>query len=197
MAQLYYRFSTMNAGKSIEVLKIAHNYEEQGKNVVLFTHHLDNRYGPGRIASRIGIGRPALQVFDDSDLFETVAERRPVDCVLVDEGQFLSEAHVRQLCRVVDELAIPVIVYGLKADFQNNLFPGSAALLRWADKIEEIKTVCWFCNRKALMNLRIQDGKPVREGEQILIGGNESYLPVCRAHFLDDSLRVRQFAFFE
>ncbi|MCX7046434.1 MAG: thymidine kinase [Candidatus Sumerlaeota bacterium] len=196
MAQLYFRYSTMNAGKSIEVLKIAHNYEEQGKRVMLFTHYLDNRYGTGRIASRIGLSREAHTVYDGTDIFRMVQDAMPIECALVDEGQFFSERHVRQMCRIVDELNVPVIVYGLKSDFKNNLFPGSEALLRWADKIEEVKTVCWFCGRKAMMNLRVAGGKPVREGDQVMIGGNESYLPVCRRHFLDDSLVIKEFNFF-
>src|SRR5690606_11022706 len=112
----------------------------------------------------------------------------PVHCILVDEGQFLSEKHVLQLCHVVDTFHVPTIVYGLKNDFRNELFTGSRALLLYADKIEEVKTVCWFCNRKATMNLRVQNGRPVREGEQILIGGNESYVPVCRRHFFAEEL---------
>ena len=196
MAQLYFRYSTMNAGKSIEVLKIAHNYEEQGKRVILFTHQIDDRYGVGKIASRIGLSRDAIAVTTSTNVYERVARDLPLDCVLVDEGQFFSREQVLQFCRVVDELKIPVIVYGLKNDFQNHLFDGSEALLIFADKIEEIKTICWFCNRKALMNMRISDGKPVRSGEQIMIGGNESYIPVCRRHYFDDTLDLKAFNFF-
>lgn len=190
MAQLYFRYSAMNAGKSMEILKIANNYEEQRKKVLLYTHSIDTRYGQGRITSRIGPSREAISIADGFDLYESVKSQLPVNCVLVDEGQFLSPEQVKQFCRVVDEFNIPVIIYGLRADFQNVLFPGSEALLVYADKIEEVKTVCWFCNRKALMNLRIANGKPVREGEQIMIGGNESYLPVCRKHFYDEDLDV-------
>jgi len=188
MAQLYFRYSAMNAGKSMEILKIANNYEEQGKRVMLFTHSIDTRYGEGKITSRIGPSREAMSIDESTNVFECVEEDLPIHCVLVDEGQFLSPDQVRQFCHIVDKLNIPVIVYGLRADFQNKLFPGSQELLIFADKIEEVKTVCWFCNRKALMNLRIADGKPVREGEQIMIGGNESYLPVCRKHFYEDDL---------
>lgn len=196
MAQLYFRFSTMNAGKSIEILKIAHNYEEQNKKPLLFTHQLDDRYGHGKIASRIGLSRDAIALNESTNPFETIRKNMPVDCVLIDEGQFLTEDQVIQLCQAVDAFNVPVIVYGLKTDFQNQFFPGSAALLRYADKIEEIKTVCWFCNRKATINLRIQNGKPVREGRQILIGGNESYIPICRSHFMDPDLEDA-FQFFE
>jgi thymidine kinase len=191
MAQLYFRYSTMNAGKSMEVLKIANNYEEQGKRVLLFTHAIDTRYGHGKITSRIGPCRDAIAVDDGFDLFQAINSDPPCDCVLLDEAQFLNEAHVLQLCRVVDELNIPVIAYGLRTDFRANLFPGSRALLCYADKIEEVKTVCWFCHRKALFNMRIRNGQPVREGEQVLIGGNESYLPVCRTHFHADVLPAR------
>jgi len=188
MAQLYFRFSTMNAGKSIEVLKIAYNYEEQNKRVLLFTHSIDNRYGNSIIASRIGLRRDAISINEGMNVREQVEQNLPLHCIVVDEGQFLSPEQVRQFCSVVDDLNIPVIVYGLKSDFQNQLFPGSEALLLWADKIEEVKTVCWFCNRKALYNMRVRDGQPVREGEQVMVGGNESYLPVCRKHFLADVL---------
>jgi thymidine kinase len=187
----------MNAGKSIEVLKIAHNYEEQGKKVLIFTHALDTRYAPGQVASRIGLSRAALTVDDDTDLLDEIQARLPVDCVLVDEGQFLKRRHVLQLCKVTDDLDVPVIVYGLRTDFRNQLFEGSEALFCLADKIEEIKTVCWFCNRKATMNLRVRNGKPSRDGEQILIGGNETYLPICRKHYFDENLDVKEFKFFE
>ncbi|MFP4379189.1 MAG: thymidine kinase [Candidatus Sumerlaeia bacterium] len=197
MAQLYFRYSTMNAGKSTDILKIAHNYEEQGKKPLLFTHALDSRSGIGRIRSRIGLSRPALVIDDEMDILETLEVYLPVDCVLVDEGQFLKRRHVLQLCKVVDKWNVPVIVYGLRADFQNNLFEGSEALFCYADKIEELKTVCWFCHRKATMNLRIQDGKPVRQGEQIMIGGNESYIPICRKHYFDEKLDEREFHFFD
>ncbi len=188
MAQLYFRYSTMNAGKSIEVLKIANNYEEQGKRVLLFTHITDNRYGVGRITSRIGPSREAIAIDDSTNVFNAVETHLPIQCVLVDEGQFLTRKHVLEFCRVADEHNIPVIIYGLRTDFQARLFPGSEALLCYADKIEEVKTVCWFCNRKALFNMRVNNGKPVREGEQVLIGGNEAYVPVCREHFNAETL---------
>lgn len=184
MAQLYYRYASMNAGKSIEVIKIAHNYEEQGKRVLLFTSALDTRYGTGYVASRIGIKREALVFSDDTSILELVLreQQKPgkIYCILIDEGQFLKKPQVVELTKIVDELEIPVIVYGLKNDFMNNLFEGSEALLIYADKIEEIKTICWFCNHKATMVLRVVDGEPVYSGEQILIGGNDSYIPVCR-----------------
>ncbi|MED4730087.1 thymidine kinase [Aneurinibacillus migulanus] len=182
MAQLYFRYGTMNSGKSVEILKVAHNYEEQGKRVMIFTSMLDDRYGKGYVASRIGLRREAI-VVDESMNIRKVVEMNQEglpNCVLVDEGQFLRRHHIIQLTEIVDELGVPVIVYGLKNDFSNRLFEGSEALLLYADKLEEIKTICWFCDRKATMVLRIKDGKPVYEGEQIQIGGNDSYIPVCR-----------------
>lgn len=184
MAQLYYRYSSMNAGKSMDILKIAHNYEEQGKRVLLFTSELDDRYGKGFVVSRVGIKREAIVYNSDTSLGNIIqiasTEGERIHCVLVDEGQFLTKAQVCELTQVVDYLDIPVIVYGLKNDFKNDLFEGSEALLIYADKIEEIKTVCWFCDKKATMVLRVANGKPVYTGEQVVIGGNETYLPVCR-----------------
>jgi thymidine kinase len=169
----------MNAGKSTEVLKIAHNYEEQNKRVVLFTPSIDDRYGLGKITSRMGFQRDAIIINSQTDLFNIAEEKRP-DCILVDEGQFLTREHVITLTRIVDRLNIPVVVYGLKNDFRNRLFPGSEALLLLADKIEEIKAVCWHCQKKATMLLKYKDGKPVNDGPQIEIGGNDKYVSVCR-----------------
>ena len=182
MAQLYYRYSTMGAGKSIELLKIAYNYEEQGKKVLLFTSAIDKRFGEGRVSSRVGLSREAIVLSADTDLYQAVLEQaaeRP-NCVLIDECQFMSKNQVIGAARVVDCLNIPVICYGLKNDFQNNLFTGSEALLLYADKIEEVKTVCWYCDKKGTMVLRLNNGVPIFEGQQIQIGGNENYVPVCR-----------------
>ncbi|KRK71743.1 thymidine kinase [Lacticaseibacillus nasuensis] len=184
MAQLYFRYGAMNSGKSIEILKVAHNYEEQHKPVILLTSALDNRAGVGVIASRIGLERPAQPVAGDTDIFALVQQLNAAAyCVLIDEAQFLQKHHVFECARVVDELHIPVIAFGLKNDFKNELFEGSRYLLLYADKIEEMKTICWFCAKKATMNLRVHDGKPVYAGEQVQIGGNESYFPVCRHHY--------------
>jgi len=181
MAQLYFRYSTMNAGKSTEILKIAHNYEEQNKRVLLFTPAIDDRFGKGKITSRMGFTREALVINGDTDMFEITANTEPLpDCVLVDEGQFLTREHVVTLTRIVDRLNIPVIVYGLKNDYRNHLFPGSEALLLFADKIEEIKAVCCHCAKKSTMLIKYKDGKPVHEGPQIEIGGNDKYVSVCR-----------------
>ena len=179
MAQLYFRYSTMNAGKSTEILKIAHNYEEQNKQVLLFTPSIDDRYGRGKITSRMGLQRDALICNEKTDIFAIAKEKNP-DCILVDEGQFLSREQVIVFTRVVDQLDVPVIVYGLKNDYRNQLFPGSEALLLFADKIEEIKAVCWYCQKKATMLIKFKDGKPVSEGPQVEIGGNDKYISSCR-----------------
>jgi thymidine kinase len=179
MAQLYFRYSTMNAGKSTEILKIAHNYEEQNKHVLLFTPAIDDRYGRGQITSRMGLRREATIIDDSTDMLGLAREAGP-DCVLVDEGQFLTRAQVVALTRIVDELNIPVIVYGLKNDYRNRFFSGSEALLLLADKIEEVKAVCWYCSKKATMLLKTKDGRPVGDGPQIEIGGNDKYTSVCR-----------------
>lgn len=191
MAQLYFRYGTMNSGKSIEVLKVAHNYEEQNKKVRIFTSGVDDRDGVGIIASRTGMKREATPIHEDTDVFEILKAEvvnEKIWCVLIDEAQFLTKENVLQLTRIVDELNIPVMAFGLKNDFMNRLFEGSKYLLLYAEKIEEIKTICWYCGKKAIMNLRISDGKPVYEGEQIQIGGNESYFPVCRHHYFHPDL---------
>jgi len=189
MAQLYFRYGAMNSGKSIEVLKVAHNYEEQDKAVRIFTSGVDDRDGVGMITSRTGMSRKATPIKEETNVFEDVkAEDQKIWCVLIDEAQFLKKEHVVQLTRIVDELDIPVMTFGLKNDFMNNLFEGSENLLLYAEKIEEIKTICWFCGKKAIMNLRLHEGKPVYEGEQIQIGGNESYFPVCRHHYFHPAL---------
>lgn len=181
MAQLFFKYGAMNSGKSIEILKVAHNYEEQNKPVLIFTSALDNRDEVGYVSSRIGLRREAIPIAEDTDIFGIVRDHSPkLYCVLIDECQFLNEDSILQLVRIVDELDIPVMAFGLKNDFQNHLFEGSRQLLIYADKIEEMKTICWFCARKATMNLRVENGKPVYTGEQIQIGGNESYYPVCR-----------------
>lgn len=182
MAQLYFRYGAMNSGKSIEILKVAHNYEEQNKKVLIFTSALDDRDQVGYVSSRVGLRAPALPISDDTNVYEIVKqEPDKISCVLIDEVQFLSRKHIEQLTQIVDELHIPVMGFGLKNDFRNEWFEGSKYMLLYADKIEEMKTICWFCERKATMNLRIgEDGKPIYTGNQIQIGGNDSYYPVCR-----------------
>ncbi|KRL46652.1 thymidine kinase [Levilactobacillus spicheri DSM 15429] len=179
----------MNSGKTIEILKVAHNYEEQNKRVIIMTSGLDTRDGVGSIASRIGLKRPAHAIFKTTDVYQEVKRLDAhANCVLIDEAQFLTKAHVLQLAKIVDELKIPVMTFGLKNDFRNELFEGSKYLLLYADKIEEMKTICWFCTKKAIMNLRFHDGQPVYEGEQVQIGGNEAYYPVCRRHYFNPPL---------
>lgn len=186
MAKLYFYYSSMNAGKSTVLLQSSYNYRERGLHTLMFVPAIDNRAGVGRIQSRIGLAADANAFAAGDDLLERVrAEHaaRPLACVLVDEAQFLSREQARQLCEVVDVLAIPVLCYGLRTDFQGNLFEGSAALLAWADTLTEIKTIC-HCGRKATMVLRVDaDGRVVREGAQIEIGGNARYISVCRRHF--------------
>lgn len=184
MAQLFFKYGAMNSGKTIEILKVAHNYEEQNKPVVLMTSGLDTRDGVGTISSRIGLSRPAVPIFTETDIFTFIKslDNKPY-CILIDESQFLSKEHVVQLAKVVDELDIPVMAFGLKNDFRNEMFEGSKYLILYADKLEELKTICWFCHKKATMNLHYIDGRPVYEGDQVQIGGNEAYYPVCRKHY--------------
>ena len=192
MAQLFFRYGAMSSGKTIEILKVAHNYEAQKRKIALMTSGLDNRSGVGTVASRIGLHRSATPISDEMNLFDYVANLNKKDvadgdgkvaCVLIDEAQFLKKHHVLDCAKIVDELKIPVMAFGLKNDFQNHLFEGSKNLLIYADKIEEMKTICHYCGHKATMNLRINNGKPVYEGEQVQIGGDESYYPVCRFHY--------------
>ena len=195
LAQLFFKYGAMNSGKSIDILKVAHNYEEQGKPVELLTSGVDTRAGRGVIASRIGLKRRVTPVMKDTNVYELVKNvlaDHKIYCVLIDESQFLTKEHVLQLTKIVDELGIPVMTFGLKNDFRNELFEGSKYLLIYADKIEEMKTICWFCPHKATMNLRIHNGKPVYEGDQVQIGGNESYYPVCRKHYFHPELTSEQ-----
>lgn len=186
MAKLYFHYSTMNAGKSTALLQASHNYREGGMQTYLMTARLDNRAGPGRIASRIGIGEEADTFSAGEDMFAKIAARLdqgPVACIFIDEAQFLSQDQVWQLARVVDDLGVPVMCYGLRVDFQGKLFPGSAALLAWADEMREVRTIC-HCGKKATMVIRRgPDGRALREGEQVLVGGNETYVSLCRRHW--------------
>jgi len=186
MAKLYFHYSTMNAGKSTLLLQASHNYRERGMQTLLLTARLDNRAGAARIASRIGIGAEAETFAPEEDLFTRLSDRlarTPVACIFVDEAQFLTRAQVWQLARLVDDLGVPVMCYGLRVDFQGNLFPGSAALLAWADEMREVRTIC-HCGRKATMVIRRDaDGRPARDGDQVQIGGNDTYLSLCRRHW--------------
>lgn len=186
MAKLYFNYSTMNAGKSTVLLQASHNYRERGMETYLLTAQFDNRAGEGRIASRIGIGQEADTFTEGDDLFakiEARLSRGPVACIFIDEAQFLEKEQVWQLARAVDDLKVPVMCYGLRVDFQGLLFPGSAALLAWADEMREVRTIC-HCGKKATMVVRQSpDGKALVEGEQVQIGGNETYVSLCRRHW--------------
>jgi thymidine kinase len=186
MAKLYFYYAAMNAGKSTTLLQADFNYRERGMQTMLWTAAHDTRAGVGTIGSRIALSAPAHTYDENVDLFAAVSEelkKREIDCVLVDEAQFLSQRHVLQLCEVADRLGIPVLCYGLRTDFQAKLFPGSAALLALADNLVELKAVC-ECGRKATMNLRVdEDGNAVASGAQTEIGGNDRYIALCRKHF--------------
>jgi thymidine kinase len=186
MAQLYFYYSAMNAGKSTALLQSSYNYQERGMQTLVYTAEIDDRFGSGKVSSRIGLSSPAKLYNPQTNLLEEIrAElaRQPVHCVLVDESQFLTRQQVHELSEVVDELDIPVLCYGLRTDFRGELFIGSQYLLAWSDKLVELKTIC-FCGRKASMVLRLdQAGKPYAEGEQVVIGGNERYVSVCRKHY--------------
>ncbi|MCV0424508.1 MAG: thymidine kinase [Roseibium sp.] len=191
MAKLYFNYSSMNAGKSTVLLQAAYNYEERGMNTLLLIAAFDNRAGKGRIASRIGLAADADVFSAKDDVFSHVAsshENKRLDAVLVDEAQFLTEEQVWQLAKVSDELRIPVMCFGLRTDFQGKLFPGSASLLALADNLKEIKTICW-CGRKATMVARLDsDGQILEEGDQVVIGGNETYVSLCRNHWSQKKL---------
>ena len=186
MAQLYFYYSTMNAGKSTSLLQSSYNYRERGMKTLVMTPAIDDRAGVGKVASRMGIETEAQVFSGDDDLAELINEKHSQQlqhCILIDEAQFLSKAQVKQLTYVVDVLDIPVLCYGIRTDFQGELFTGSHYLLAWADKLVELKTIC-HCGRKANMVLRLDpQGNPVKEGEQVEIGGNETYESVCRKHF--------------
>lgn len=187
MAKLYFYYAAMNAGKSTMLLQANHNYLERGMSTLMFTPEKDTRLAKGKVHSRLGISFDAYPFGEAFDFYayltEYVAKKKKPHCVLLDEAQFLSVDQVRQLVRIVDLLHIPVLTYGLRTDFQGNLFPGSEKLLAWADELKEVKTMC-HCGRKAIMNLRVDaSGKKVADGPQVLIGGNTLYIAVCRHHF--------------
>ena len=186
MAKLYFYYSAMNAGKTTTLLQSSHNYAERGMETLVLKPRVDGREGTGRIRSRIGLEAEAVNFGYNDDLLQMIIGRinqDSLDCVLVDEAQFLSVSQVKQLTDVVDRLNIPVLTYGLRTDFRGELFEGSQQLLALADELREIKTVC-HCGRKAIMTVRLDnDGKPIQAGEQIQIGGNEHYVSMCRLHF--------------
>lgn len=188
MAQLYFYYSAMNAGKSTSLLQSAYNYQERGMVVAIYTAALDHRFGLGKVSSRIGLAMDA-HVFDGNFNFvehvSSIVAQGRLDCVLIDEAQFLTKSQVRQLTDVVDKLRIPVLAFGLRTDFLGETFAGSQALLAWADKLIELKTIC-HCGRKANFVVRLDEqGLPATAGSQVQIGGNESYVSMCRQHFKD------------
>jgi len=200
MAKLFFNYSSMNAGKTTILLQSAHNYRERGLTPMLFTPKLDDRYGEGWIKSRIGLQARATIFTAEDDLFEitrTQLEDNSIHCVLVDESQFLNRDQVYQLTEIVDRLNIPVLCFGLRTDFQGELFEGSKYLLAWADELSEIKTIC-HTGRKANMVVRVDDeGYALKEGAQVVIGGNERYVSVSRAEFKNVFIGGRRIKFIE
>ena len=186
MAKLYFYYSAMNAGKSTVLLQSAHNYQERGMRVLLLTASIDDRFETGQIASRIGISAEACLFDNDTDLVALIQNeinQQRLSCILIDEAQFLTKEQVYALSEIVDKQHIPVLAFGIRTDFQGELFEGSQALLAWSDRLIELKTVC-HCGSKATMVIRLNEqGTPVKEGAQVEIGGNDRYLSVCRKHF--------------
>lgn len=186
MAKLYFYYSSMNAGKSTALLQSSYNYRERGMNTLVMVPELDDRYGTGKVTSRIGLESEASTFKPDENLYEVVRSRlqeAPLHCVLIDEAQFLTKQQVFQLGEVSDELNIPVLAYGLRTDFQGEPFEGSKYLLAWSDNLKELKAIC-HCGNKATMVVRMDEqGNPIREGSQVEIGGNDRYVSMCRKHF--------------
>ena len=191
MAKLYFNYSSMNAGKSTMLLQANHNYNERGMNAQLYTSELDTRFGNDEITSRIGLKKKSNIFTTKTDIYSDILNKNnevSVDCLLIDEAQFLTKEQVVQLGMIVDKLDIPVLAFGIRTDFQGNLFEGSKYLLAWADNLKEIKTVC-HCGRKATMVLRINDkGQVIEDGMQIEIGGEDKYVSVCRKHFFEKNV---------
>jgi len=188
MAKLYFYYSSMNAGKSTTLLQSSFNYRERGMGTMLYTAALDDRYGKGVVTSRIGLEAKAHTFDENTDIYREVTEelkKRKINCLLIDEAQFLSRDQVFQLAAICDRIGIPVLTYGIRTDFQANLFEGSMHLLALADELRELKTIC-KCGRKATMNLRTDEkGRVIKEGEQTEIGGNDRYEVLCRKHFME------------
>ncbi|MGF1714110.1 thymidine kinase [Photobacterium chitinilyticum] len=186
MAQMYFYYSAMNAGKSTTLLQSSFNYRERGMTPVIFTASIDNRYGKGKVSSRIGLQEDAELFNAKDDLYRKLQDMYAtgkIDCVLIDECQFLTKEQVYQLTEVVDKMHIPVLCYGLRSDFRGELFEGSKYLLSWADKLVELKTIC-HCGRKANMVIRQDEtGRAIADGDQVEIGGNDRYVSVCRKHY--------------
>ena len=192
MAKLYFYYSSMNAGKSTSLLQSSYNYKERGMNTLILAPDFDNRYGVGKVMSRIGLEARATTFGKADNLFDIVSACRaedPLHCVLVDEAQFLTKMQVFQLGQVTDDLEIPVLAYGIRTDFQGEPFEGSLYLLAWADNLTELKAIC-DCGRKATMVIRLdENGNAVTEGSQVEIGGNDRYVSMCRKHFKENFYR--------
>jgi len=187
MAKLHFYYSAMNAGKTTLLLQSSHNYHERGMETLIFLPEIGTRYEEGKVISRIGLSADAVVVGQGENIFDLAAQRsqanKNIRCVLVDEAHFLTKAQVRQLCEIADKLTLPVLAYGIRTDFQGEPFPGSLYLLAWADILIEVKTIC-YCGRKATMNQRVDDqGRVLKVGNQVEIGGNERYVAMCRKHF--------------
>ncbi|MGE0197227.1 MAG: thymidine kinase [Simkaniaceae bacterium] len=199
MAKLYFYYSAMNAGKSTTLLQSSYNYKERGMETILFAPRFDDRFGEPAIYSRIGLKQQAV-LFDPSfNLFyyveKKMKEMENLRCILLDEAHFLSKCQVAQLVAITKKLGVPVLCYGLRSDFLGEPFPGSSYLLAWADELTEIKTIC-HCGSKATMNMRIDsEGRPVKMGKQVQIGGNDKYLSVCMKHFNEMVGSIEGFAF--
>lgn len=184
MAKLYFRYGTMDSAKTLNLLAVAHNYRKQGKRCLLVKPRLDDRFGEAVIRSRSGLEADADLLVDPSETLD-MDDFQDLDCVLVDEAQFLSEALIDQFRDMTIDLGVPVICYGLRTDFQARLFPGSKRLLELADSIEEVKVTCYFCGKKAVFNLRMAGGSAVFDGPQVDLGADEKYVPVCWRHYRD------------
>ena len=186
MSALHFIYSTMNAGKSTALLQANHGYIEKGMNTLLFTSEKDTRFGESEIVARIGLKADAQTFNEGTNIMNQVSKLHAdsnIDCVLIDEAQFLTKDQVFQLGQIVDQLNIRVMAYGIRTDFQGELFTGSMYLLAWSDRLKELRAVC-HCGKKATMIVRVnEDGSVIREGDQIDIGGNEKYLSLCRKHF--------------
>ena len=192
MAKLYFYYSSMNAGKSTALLQSSYNYRERGMHTLVLTPDVDDRHGVGKVTSRIGLESTATTFQSTDDLYQLIAgktEEQALNCVLIDEAQFLSKEQVFQLGEVTDQLHIPVLAYGIRTDFQGEPFPGSKYLLAWADNLKELKAIC-FCGNKATMVIRLdQDGNAVTQGSQVEVGGNDRYVSMCRKHFKENYFR--------
>ena len=186
MAKLYFYYSSMNAGKSTALLQSSYNYKERGMNTLVFAPRIDDRYGSGKVKSRIGLESPAISFSADDNLFDITRqhmEQSPLHCIMVDEAQFLTRQQVFELGEITDQLEIPVLAFGIRTDFQGEPFEGSKYLLAWADNLKELKAIC-HCGKKATMVIRMDEaGTTVTEGAQVEIGGNDRYISMCRRHF--------------